>query len=246
MADSFFVDFQSGADKAYVPYSLDAFERGLRICLDKGIISPGTIFLDLGAGKGRVVIEAARYGFYAYGIEYHQQHVFDAEQKIRVARRSAALGESSICRVVQGSYYPRAYIALRDRREAIALQHEDLFFDVSYSDPQHASSFSLKTRARVFYPVASDNDPFAEVGVSFRDISVFFSYTWGVELPSQLEIFSRYAHPDALFLNETAEEPEKHQELLDALRLKQEPLGVSSHRRACSGTTAGLMVYRRR
>ncbi len=75
---------------------------------------------------------------------------------------------------MQGSYYPREYIALRDCGEAIALAYEDRFFDVEYSDRYDASFFPLKTRARVFYPVASDNNPFVELEVAFHDISVFF------------------------------------------------------------------------
>ncbi len=62
---------------------------------------------------------------------------------------------------------------------------------------------------------------------------------YGIELPSQLEIFSRYASAQAVFLNDTAEEPEQKYELLDALGLQQErlELSFSFHK---------LMLYRKR
>ncbi len=63
MGSSFFFDFASGANKAYVPYPLYAFEKGMGICLGRGIISPGTAFLDLGAGKGRVVRSCSSWTF---------------------------------------------------------------------------------------------------------------------------------------------------------------------------------------
>jgi hypothetical protein len=59
-------------------------------------------------------------------------------------------------------------------------------------------------------------------------------------------MFSRYASPKAVFLNETAYEPQMHLELLDALGLQQRAVGVSSHHRVCSGTTSGLMLYTKR
>ena len=63
MLDSFISDFESDWSRGYVPYPLDAFEKGIEICFHRGFVSQGTIFLDLGAGKGRIVIEAARKGF---------------------------------------------------------------------------------------------------------------------------------------------------------------------------------------
>ncbi len=239
MTDPFFFDFESGGHKSYVPYPRDAFHQGIRKCFDKGVISSGTTFLDWGAGKGRLLIEAARLGFHAYGIEYHQELVSAAEREIADARRSGAFGDESICRVVQGSYYPKEYIALRAQGQAVALQHEDRFFDGITSDQLTCFSFPSKKKARVFYPVASEHDPFVALGIAWHDVSVFFSYTWGIELPSQLEIFSRYAAPGAIFLNETAAEPEKHQELLDALGLQQERLGVSNR------YNSELMLYRK-
>ncbi len=82
------------------------------------------------------------------------------------------------------------------------------------------------------------------VALQYEDI--FFSYAWGIELPSQLEIFSRYAASDALFLNETAAEPEKHEELLTRLGLEQEILEVwSPQNKSKLQTTSGLMLYRK-
>lgn len=174
MTSLFFFDFGSGAEKAYIPYPVDTFEKGLRNCLDTGIISPETIFLDLGAGKGRIVREAARYNFYAYGIEFHEEYVAAADLAIADARRSLALKNGSLCRIVQGSYYPEKYIALRNCGKAIALQYEDRFFDQVYSNSHHAISFPSKTRAHVFYPVASKNDPFAALGITFSRCCNFF------------------------------------------------------------------------
>lgn len=84
-------------------------------------------------------------------------------------------------------------------------------------------------------------------GSLFQDVAIFFSYSWGIELPSQLEIFSRYASADAVFLNETAAEPEKHEELLEKLGLQQESLGITiCHYRSHIKATDGLMVYRKK
>ncbi len=230
MLDSFTSDIQSGWSKGYVPYPLDAFEKGIEKCLRRGYVSSGTIFLDLGAGKGRLVIKAARHGFHAYGIEYHEQYVSAFEENISLAHLSAALKQDTICRVVQGSYYPKEYVALRDRGEAIALSYEDKF---------SPTSFPLEKRKCVFHPVASDPNPFTVLGIALQEVLVFFSYTWGVELPSQLELFSRYAHPQAIFLNETAQEPEQKHELLDALGLQQEKIILSA-------SFHNLMLYRKK
>ena len=247
MADDFFFDFESGGHKAYVPYPRDTFEKGMRTCFDNGFISRGAVFLDLGAGKGRIVREAAHLGLRAYGIEYHAELVSASDLKIADAQRFGEIQKDRICRVVQGSYYPPDYIRLRAQGQAVALHHEDRFFDGITSDELSCFSFPRKTRARVFYPIASDHDPFAALGIAWHDVSVFFSYTWGVEFPSQLEIFSRYAAPGAVFLNETAAEPEKHEDLLEALGLQQKSLGVSLYRyRSSVKTTSGLMLYRKK
>ena len=152
------------------------------------------------------------------------------------------------CSVVQGSYYPQEYIQRRASGSAVTLAHEDMFWQLLPGDGGATLwpfSYEDAKKDRVFHPVATKPDPYKRLGISLSTVDVFFSYTWGPELPSQLELFSLYANPSAIFLNETAEEPYHHPQLLEELGLQQEMLR-EWQRPFHIGlkTTCGLMLYR--
>lgn len=236
--------------KGYVPYSVTAFSNAMQKCLDRQLTASGDTFLDLGAGEGKIVMAAARYGFRAHGIEFHPELVILAQEEIQTARRCSSLASNAICQIVKGSYYPAEYIQRRESGDAVALAHEHVFWQLfPGSGGSGISAFSYETdkKNRIFRPVATTPNPYSVLGISLPVVDIFFSYTWGPELPSQLEMFSLYAKPSALFINETAEEPHHHQELLEELDLRQEMLREwqrPSH--IGLNITSGLMLYRKK
>ncbi|MBI4162551.1 MAG: hypothetical protein HY513_02615 [Candidatus Aenigmarchaeota archaeon] len=183
----------------------------LKEMIQSGALKPGSMFLDLGAGKAARLLEAAENGLEAYGIEINPSLVIASKRKL-----SSVSNLADRCRIAQGSYYPADYIGLRIAGKALALEYEE----------KHCihSSTSSRSGSIIFHPVATEKDPFIELGIAFSDIDVFFSYTWDLELASQLEIISRYARTGAILLNA----PTNHdlcQRLLDELGLP-EKLGL--------------------
>ncbi|MBI5003257.1 hypothetical protein HZC31_07775 [Candidatus Woesearchaeota archaeon] len=235
-------------NNGYYPYASNTLSCGLQKCINRGLVPSAPVFLDLGAGKGEIVFRAAREGFHSYGIEFHQDFVDSAWRMISLKKLHDELPETTRCSVVQGSYYPQKYIERRASRSAVALAHEDMFWQLLPGDGGGTIfpfSYEDAKKDRVFHPVSTKPDPYKRLGISLSTVDVFFSYTWGPELPSQLELFSLYAKPSAIFLNDTAEEPYHHPQLLEELGLQQEML-LEWQRPSRIGlkTTCGLMLYR--
>ncbi|MBI4162550.1 MAG: hypothetical protein HY513_02610, partial [Candidatus Aenigmarchaeota archaeon] len=102
-------------------------------------------------------------------------------------------------------------IELRERGKAVALEYEEL------PRGRHEDEFYR----RVFHPVASDKNPFEELGIGLSDIDVFWSFPWYEQVPSQLEIFSRYAKQGAIFLSGRDYGITKELELVKRLGLRK-------------------------
>lgn len=70
---------QAGKDVIWVPTPFSLIES----MLDKARVGPGDFLVDLGSGDGRIVIEAAKRGARAVGIEFNPDMVRLSEQKAR-------------------------------------------------------------------------------------------------------------------------------------------------------------------
>ncbi len=214
----------------FVPYISGVLGTYLRKLIESGSLNPGSNFLDLGAGRAERLLEAAESGLDAYGIEITPALVEAANIKIEAAKGRL---NGRACKVTEGSYYPRDYIELREKGQAFALEYEREFFD------RHESLQAQKDR--IFHPVASVNDPFEELGIAFSEVDAFWSYTWGPELASQIEILSMFAKTGAFLLNVSANHPLCKQ-LLDELNLV-ERLGLSRETLSQPGELDVIVKY---
>jgi len=70
---------QAGKDVIWVPTPLSL----VHAMLDKAKVGPGDFLVDLGSGDGRIVIEAAKRGAKAVGIEYNPEMVKLSEQQAK-------------------------------------------------------------------------------------------------------------------------------------------------------------------
>lgn len=70
---------QAGKDVIWVPSPLSL----VHAMLDKAKVGPGDFLVDLGSGDGRIVIEAAKRGAKAVGIEYNPEMVKLSEQQAK-------------------------------------------------------------------------------------------------------------------------------------------------------------------
>ena len=73
----------------------------------------GDKHLDWGAGLGNIVVSAAALGLESYGIEYCKQ-TFERGIEVLPQFRAKAGHPQRTMKLVQGSYFPNEYIAMRD------------------------------------------------------------------------------------------------------------------------------------
>ena len=79
---------QAGKDVIWVPTPFSLIEA----MLDKAQVGPGDFLVDLGSGDGRIVIEAARRGARAVGIEYNPDMVRLSSERAK----EAGLGDRAV------------------------------------------------------------------------------------------------------------------------------------------------------
>ena len=218
----------------FIPYPASVFRSLLTYLIRSGEVLPGSTFLDLGAGEGGLVMEAVDLGLHGFGIEIHPRLV--REGKIRTENERIRFSRNTRCELAEGSYYPPEYIELRDQGRAVALDYEDGIFWRQHPDGttlfQH---FYPTERRELFHPVVSEPNPFRVLGIGLQDIDLFFSYTWGIQLPSILELFSLYARGGSVLLNVTSTFPERHEELVKRLNLTIEDIGSAQAREDHTG-----------
>jgi hypothetical protein len=206
------------------PPKLKKILKGL---LEEGALKEGDIFLDLGAGKGTPMRIAASKGFRAYGIDLNETVVDEGVEEIRVARETGEIPRDAVCELVQGSYFPKEYIALRESGKSIAVLYESGNFFTHFPGGEHLFlPYDPDEKRERFHPVSSDNSPYENLGIRLQEVDLFFSYTWGPELPSQLELFSKFASPEAIFVNHWARFPENGTRLIEELGLFYETISV--------------------
>lgn len=161
----------------YVPYS----RRNMQHCLEhlfEDTISPGMTFLDLGAGTGDMLIVASEKRLHAYGIEINEEYALQGRKAIAAEKDKGRIPAHITCDIATGSYYLSAYIASREQGKTRAQEWEEDKFYLWYGvDLPIAETFSVKRAQDFFYPITSEQDPYAALGIDFQDIDIFFSYT---------------------------------------------------------------------
>ncbi len=212
----------TGEETGFHPYrgNIKPFISAL---IESGEVSPTGRFLDLGAGDGKIVVDAGSLGLNSYGIEINPNLAQQWEENIRSGREHGKTPDNSRCQVVLGSYYPKEYIFLREQGRTIAPRYEDGLFYRSYGSETVCCDLGDE-RDRVFHPVSSDQDPFKALGFHIEDVDLFFNYSWGIELPSVLEMFSIFGRRDSVLLNNSAGYPVEHKKMLVEMGLVMEPI----------------------
>lgn len=205
----------------YVPLGFDMTARNLRLLLRQGEAKEGDHFFDMGAGMGICAIAAAHLGFNAFGIEINQTLCECAEKMISYSRENGFIQDDVECKVVNGSFFPNDYVERRKRKETVVRRYENGIFLYGFDNGEIFEVPMSKIEAEeklVFRKQKIDTED--ALGISLRAIDVFFSYSWGVQMPSQLEIFSLYAKKDAVFMNSPERIPKELDALLDELQLE--------------------------
>ncbi len=199
-----------------------------------GILREGSSFMDWGAGDARCIIAAANSGFRAYGIEINREVFGRGIENIRISKsdedsddrhlRGMNLGGDSVCELVEGSFYPRDYVEGRGNG-GIAARYESGRF-LKHHPSGRESRYSAWDESRGdenlsdrFLLDFSERDPYDALGLDIGAVEVFFSYSWGPEIPSQLELFRNYAHEDSKLLIDCAGIPEDLEGLAGELGL---------------------------
>lgn len=177
--------------------------------MELGIIKPGMKFIDLGAGLGLPTISAAHIGLVAGGIEYNPTLARGAQELIALTRKVGLLPPETICKVVEGSYFPIEYSAIRFNNGSIAQQHE-----------KEVSEWIVDNEIRLI-PESSNHDVYADLGIKLEEADVVFAYTWDVQTPSVLEIFAEYTKQNAILIHKSAFETPVTREAISDLKLKR-------------------------
>jgi len=144
-----------------------------------GLIKPGQRVIDLGSGSGSALMMWAYRGYDVTGIELHSELV-KSSRKI-ISNANGLFGDR--IRIFTGSYYPAEYIKLREHNQSQAKELE------------HAIHTSDADR---FHPVSDGADVYFRNNFSLKDMDVWYAYTWSIQSPSILEMFSLYARDDAV------------------------------------------------
>ena len=189
-----------------------------------GIISEEDIFFDLGAGEGLAVFLASILGFNSFGAELDPDLAKVPKVLAEKLMEESLIGENNVVNIVEGSYFLEDYILMRERGVAIAPHFEEKDMIKLYG----SASFNYHHRFgdRFFSPLTTNPSVYGLCDLSFSDIKIFFSYTWGIELPSQLEQFARFSSPESIFINHTSAhlQAKDKKELLEELGLVQRDL----------------------
>jgi hypothetical protein len=204
---------KEGTETGFAPSDADDFASCLTDLLHRKIIAEDDSLLELGAGFGHLMITAARARIPSYGIEYHPG--LAARGRIDIRRQELFVP----CKLVQGSYYLAEYIRLRQQGQTRAPFFEHGAFVDNPFSPRITTPFSDDLTDHVYHLEATIPDPYSLLGIGFHKFDVFFSYTWGIELPSILEQYARYAQEDAIFLNHSAFYPVEHKRMLKDIGL---------------------------
>jgi len=216
------VNFNLGNDTGYFPFKPSYLASSLRKLIANGDLRQGSVFLDIGGGAGWPVIEAAEAGLNAYAIEINKKLVEDGKNNIKNARKNKLISPDTSCEIIEGSYFPEEYIECRKKGQTIATKYENGVFTWVVCGELIRGQFDDAKIKEVFYPVATSPDHYELLGIGLDDVDIFFSYTWGIELPSQLELFSKYGKKDAVMLSVAARSLIKHEDLMKDLGLKYE------------------------
>lgn len=208
------------AGTGFCPYSQMDFLEVIRSPNEKSSDSEKPIFLDLGSGLGGKVAIASHFGHRAYGIELNSVLVKMGKNKlIRKLKRDRSLEQGSICRIAQGSYFPQEYVDMRESGDSVAMWFEQNDKGIRTFDKGKTRS-DLMGLGKIFHPEASPEDPYTQLGIGLEDVDVFFGYLWEVQIPSVLEIFSRYAKEDAVLYFDAPVQLAKMNKLSRELGLK--------------------------
>ncbi|MFH1916084.1 MAG: hypothetical protein ABIJ21_02365 [Nanoarchaeota archaeon] len=185
----------------YHPYPTSLARETFDELLANGVIHSGMTFLDLGAGRGNIAQIALEKGLEAFGIELDMKLIRDADPT----------------RIARGSYYLPEYIQLREEGKTLAQTYEAGLpqYGVSQEKPFRFQAHNI------FHPVI-ENQAYDQLGIPFFNFNIIFSYTWGIELPSQLEMFSLFANQHAIMLNANAQDPIRLENLLSETNLTME------------------------
>jgi SAM-dependent methyltransferase len=175
-------------------------------------------FLDMGCGLGLNSIAAASQGLNVYGIEINQVLVEGAKQIMQKSKEDKIIDSQSICKIVQGNYFPEEYRILRQNNQSEAVFSEQKHYEDSTYRWKSISSVSIQPKA-FLYPKIDAHDAYKELDVSLKDIDIMYCYCWAINVPSIFEIFSKYTRNDAILLLASGGMPRDTNKLLEKFNL---------------------------
>lgn len=213
----------------FVEYPFKLTEN-IDFLIKKRIIKKSDNFLDLGSGLGTQVITSAKLGLNSYGIELNNRVYNKSMNKINELRKNNLLPKNSICNIALGSYYPKEYIDFRKNNKSIAIPYESGIF-IPLTNLGMNRIFTKKEIDNWFFPTFTDPSPYDKLKIKLNEIDVLFSYTWGPEIASQLEMFSIFCKKGCIFLLDSYTRHEKLDELIKKLNLKKSIVDVSGRER---------------
>jgi SAM-dependent methyltransferase len=180
---------------AFIP---DFLQTGLHLARKHVRANPS--FFDFGSGTGKMLAVARREGYSAYGIDINPDLAKHTDTLMATLEAQGHVDKTTTYRYAVGSYFPQAYRQLRKQGHAQALKYEAQ--EETFGNPGATLCIAA--------------DPYAELGKQLSNFDVLYAYTWSSQLPAILEMYSRYAHQDALLLYHTAKPhfslPELHRE----------------------------------
>jgi len=202
----------------YFALSLNKLFDSLTYLKQKDMILSNANFLDMGCGLGLNSIVAANQGLNIYGIEINPVLVEGSKQIIQGCKEDNIIDSQIICRIVQGNYFPEEYRILRQNNQSEAVLSEEKYYRDNTRTWRSIKSVSTQPKA-FLYPKTDEHDAYKELDVSLKDIDIMYSYCWAVNVPSILEIFSKYTKNDAMLLIDSAGMPRDMDRLLKNLNL---------------------------
>lgn len=195
----------------YYPHNPMSVIDNLDFMLQTGELNPGALYQEPGSGLGTNLIAACSLGFNGVGIEINEELADVSRKLIEEARREGFIDSEVECKVVTGSFFPKDYLKFRKTGESAAVYREEKDREIQTAKREHPYAAHFVSSKPDIQDLAPMDQP-----------DVFFSYTWGPELPAVYEIFSRYAKQDAVLLHDSGYYPQYIKMFLKKLKLKRE------------------------